>query len=478
MTRLRLFMAMTVFLSLLTSPSVWADNLEGCRVQSSQNQVVSLGFPVRKERLSYISKPRILVIPFKLKDNPSYIFSESIKADYLTAAKNILEFSNGKASIEFVFAPTVSSDLTNADMEQLKINQQQQWQKDESKSTWGFVRKFIADNDPTLNYSGIDAVIIEGSSTSRFSDIAEAFMFWQNPQNPWFRSIQTSEGTINNAVLLDNDSSQETITHEIMHLFGLTDLYGSDTGPARLSLMASNDLNLLSYEKWVLGWLPDSDVTCVSNLSNSSIINFSFDYSKMDQLAVLRAPNEDAYVVETTKWGGNKVLILYSLNNEGRPPITMYHEKSYARFVPTEISNFRAIGAELVSPKHTLLVTNIDSNRLSLSFAPNSFINTTEYKDLVTKASQVRAILEEEFQTKAAAELKAKQDAEERLAAELKAKQDAEAKAAAELKTKQEAAAKVAAAKKKTTITCIKGKTTKKVTAISPKCPTGYKRKP
>jgi hypothetical protein len=30
---------------------------------------------------------------------------------------------------------------------------------------------------------------------------------------------------------------------------------------------------------------------------------------------------------------------------------------------------------------------------------------------------------------------------------------------------------------KKTTITCIKGKLTKKVTAVSPKCPAGYKKK-
>jgi hypothetical protein len=30
---------------------------------------------------------------------------------------------------------------------------------------------------------------------------------------------------------------------------------------------------------------------------------------------------------------------------------------------------------------------------------------------------------------------------------------------------------------KKITITCIKGKTSKKVTAIKPKCPTGYKKK-
>ena len=32
-------------------------------------------------------------------------------------------------------------------------------------------------------------------------------------------------------------------------------------------------------------------------------------------------------------------------------------------------------------------------------------------------------------------------------------------------------------ASKKTTITCVKGKLTKKVTAVNPKCPTGYKKK-
>jgi membrane protein involved in colicin uptake len=80
-------------------------------------------------------------------------------------------------------------------------------------------------------------------------------------------------------------------------------------------------------------------------------------------------------------------------------------------------------------------------------------------------------------QDKAAAELKAKLDAEAKAAAELKAKLDAEAKAAAELKAKQEAEAKAAAANKKTTITCIKGKLTKKVTAVKPKCPSGYKLK-
>lgn len=57
---------------------------------------------------------------------------------------------------------------------------------------------------------------------------------------------------------------------------------------------------------------------------------------------------------------------------------------------------------------------------------------------------------------------------EAKAAAEQIAKQDAEVKAAAE---------KAAAVKKPTTITCIKGKLTKKVTAVNPKCPSGYKKK-
>jgi hypothetical protein len=42
---------------------------------------------------------------------------------------------------------------------------------------------------------------------------------------------------------------------------------------------------------------------------------------------------------------------------------------------------------------------------------------------------------------------------------------------------KQPAQATKTVPAKKTTITCVKGKVTKKVTAVKPKCPTGYKKK-
>ena len=100
-----------------------------------------------------------------------------------------------------------------------------------------------------------------------------------------------------------------------------------------------------------------------------------------------------------------------------------------------------------------------------------------EAEDFVANEKKLE-VAKQEADAKAAAELKAKQEADERARteAELKAKQEAEAKAAAELKAKQEADAK-AAALKKTTITCVKGKLTKKVSAVKPKCPSGYKVK-
>jgi hypothetical protein len=108
-------------------------------------------------------------------------------------------------------------------------------------------------------------------------------------------------------------------------------------------------------------------------------------------------------------------------------------------------------------PQQPWLITELPSNiqyRWRL-FAPGW---TTDFFSPVGVAPLTAADLE--------AKKKADQEAE-RLAAEQKAKAEAEAK----LKAEQ------LAAKKKITITCTKGKLTKKVTATSPKCPAGYKKK-
>ena len=159
------------------------------------------------------------------------------------------------------------------------------------------------------------------------------------------------------------------------------------------------------------------------------------------------------------------------------------------------------------SPERVECLRKVDAFMTKGTSALERFEADSAYRDSIERlrliASQAAAELKakQEADAKAAAELKAKQEADAKAAAELKAKQEADAKAAAELKAKQEADAKAAAELKakqeaeakareaaadaaaksaalvKTTITCIKGKTLKKVTAVKPVCPKGYRKK-
>ena len=126
-----------------------------------------------------------------------------------------------------------------------------------------------------------------------------------------------------------------------------------------------------------------------------------------------------------------------------------------------------------------LVMNNCPPPETWYGFPSMSWIDpNSKLRDLIKEAEK---IVEEDKKREAAAveeirlaaELKAKQEAEAKAAAELIAKQEAEAKAASELKAIQDAQAK-AAALKKATITCVKGKLIKKITAIKPKCPSGY----
>jgi hypothetical protein len=116
---------------------------------------------------------------------------------------------------------------------------------------------------------------------------------------------------------------------------------------------------------------------------------------------------------------------------------------------------------------------------LALIKEAEDFVANEKKLEAIQEAARVAAELKvkQEAEAKAAAELKAKQEADAKAAAELKAKEEADAKAAADQLAAEKLAASKAASLKKTTIICVKGKLTKKVTAVKPKCPTGYKKK-
>lgn len=444
--KLRFISALTVslfLLSLLPVASIAAP-LDSCRISASPNQTVSLGFPMAPERLKYKSTPKLLVLPFRLSDTPNFAFGDLLKADYLAAADLIHQMSNGKSKPELVFAPVFDISDTVADMNQLRINQQQQWQRDESKSTWGFIRRVIAASDSKIDFTGIDGVLLHGSSTSNQSDIAEAMMFSKSPRDPWFRTINTAEGELLNAVLMDKRKSINTIAHEIMHLYGLTDLYGSPDSPHRLSMMSSAQNTLLSYEKWVLGWIPDSSVQCVNAATE-------IDFTKVSTR--LTIPNTTAervlvidegqrgkgLIIETLSNAATRYLAFYSLDNEARPPIRNFSTPLNQPSEGVAINNLGGVGAQLISPNFNLLISDMTADTIMLDLIPKAQLPNAAALISAAEANRTRI-----------------------------------AQAAA---TKPNVPTEVIAKPKKKTIVCVKGSTVRKVKAVKPKCPTGFKKR-
>lgn len=488
--KLRSLLLVSLSLSLLSLDSpASAQSIENCRMATARNSIVSLGFPVKMERLAKKANPKILVIPFQLKDEPKYNLTEQDRGNFDQAAANILEFSQGRNRVEFVFNPTVELSYSAVEFDDFKINVSRTFQNNFKGSTYGLVESIIKGADQSINYEGFDAVVIFGSSRARNQEIAEAMMYtkdklafgygvktggnnsnWWNPtvvNDNWFDPIVTNEGLISNVTLIYNAMNSRTLSHELMHLYGLTDLYGSDSSPAN-TLMSDNAVTLLALEKWTLGWLSDENVQCIAeNVSIKADVvdnSLSVDYSGKDQLIVIPSGPSNALVIDVIKRGDRNFLSYYSLDTEARPSITAF--RSNNRALSIEVSNNLGIGSYIESAKYTLLIKDNIGGKLSLTLIPKDLAKGDVAKQLFTEAENTRI-----------ANMKLEQAAKEsKEAAELKAKQEADLKVAADIRAKQEAAEKVTPTKK-ITITCAKGKIFKKVTAVKPKCPSGYTQK-
>ena len=458
---MRIKSAIIVLSSLIISllPAIAnAQPVSACRISTSENQIVSLGFPFKPERLSYIDNPKILVMPYRLKGEPDFNFDVKEKDIFLRSSENIFKLSSEKSKVSFVFSSVVDLSITAKEMDDISRNVKDTWQRDYANSTWGFVKKMITDQDKLIDYTNISGVVLVGSSKIASAWIAEAMMMTKNPFNPWFAQIATDEGPISNAVLIYNqlgDINSTTLTHEIMHLYGLTDLYGSATSPNH-SLMSNGILSLLGIEEWVLGWLPDENVQCInldSELSKTSLDNkLSIKKSNRNQLIVIPTGLKTALIVEQVYQAGKNHLLFYSLDNDARPAIRTFRD-NYTFELFIDVSTTSGASKILTGETFNLLVENNDGKDISFRLIPPSLMNTDEAKKLISTAEVNRQNAElkvkEEAAAKAAAELKIKLEAEAKVAAELKTKQEAEAKAAAdkaaELKAKQDAEAKAAA---------------------------------
>ena len=459
----RLFVVFTLLFTLLIpkTGNAVGPRFSECLLPRSAWNIVSLGAPLASERLGNKSSIRYGVVPFKLSDSASSDLSETEKLNYRQAASTIEKLSNGAVKVELVFYPTMDSKMTFQQATKMFQDRNVGWEKwDLSKSTFGIVKDIVRNVDPLLDLSNLDGVILENKSRS-FGYVAEAFQFFRTPPNlevlqrgiasgkdfTFHQSIQTQEGFIDNGILFDSHQGAFTIAHEMLHNFGLTDLYGGTTSnPTQFSIMASGALNLMNYEKAVLGWLPLDPIKCVdfSELEARSLSENRFELKDLSKnsLIIIKISDEEANILEVRQEFVNPTLILYKLRQSSRPPIEMMRTGSGIG-ESISLSNPNSIGGALRSDRLQVMVSNTEEKSATLHVIPESKISSLEFESLKSGIEQVRL----------------------QALASLNEKREADSQAGTE------------AAKRKTTITCIRGKTVKKVSAVNPKCPKGYARK-
>lgn len=424
-----------------------------CKVKDSKLGSIRLGFPRNSERVPQfgITQNLILVIDF-----PDARISESVAS----AVNNVLSpttvesffnvSSNRKFSPKFSTFPAVitlnSLDSSFApDSTGRYFNNGIQQDHRMLKEAVSLAKL----QGQLNNYSSITVFAPTSKSLGYYGSA-----FLELPIDVGGKTLINSQligqvGTVNSPV-----PSWKVFAHEYGHLLGMYDYYIQGTGttgksPGPFDFMGNTSGNANSFfgfQRWVQGWIDDSEVICDYTTNSSTIHSLTpLNQNSGKKLYVHPIDGTLALVIEFRTESEFDVL-------KGNDGLLVY-------LIDMKVASLK--GPISIKPSEQGIVLSPRDDVEKYSRAPLSSGQTVKVKDLVIVAEDVS---QERATFKVLTNV------------EFQAKQDVEAKAAAELKAKQEAPAKAAAAKK-TTITCVKGKLTKKVTAVKPKCPAGYKKK-
>lgn len=281
----------------------------------------------------------------------------------------------------------------------------------------------------------------------------------------------------------------KVLAHEIGHNLGLADLYaigsgsnfdGKTIGPFDLMGSISAKANeLLFWNRWLLGWLPDKQVYCAG--SDFELIELDISPVASDDFGnkgvVVPLNRHSAILIESRKAKGydstlnsdEQGIVVYKLDTtipSGKGPIIVIPKVNSVTTKPYSyefLDKFRFLKAPLQYGD------SVDIDGFYISNISKGDI------DRVLIASPKGLPKFQEKLEKIRQELKANSEAKENSLAEGNAKNNtlADEKSMSQEKSRET----VSKLTTKKTIFCVKGKSIKKISAITPKCPAGYKKK-
>lgn len=289
-----------------------ASPVEKCKITSTGSGWNTVGFPINLrfggretyQTLPKAGKIRAVVIGI---DFPNYK-GTTPPAEYVKGAteKNNAFFeamSYGAVSFEYTVLPRYIRMSKNAE--------------DYGISTWGssgdygaYYREALAGAAREFDIGGYDVAYVMASPQTPASAITAG---------PGFPSPETTEdgviplGTATGGMPV-SETAFRWMAHETGHLFGWVDLYDvsgrDDPGVGRHSRFGWWDIMSMNWEtfnleingwfRFQLGWIPDSDITCIelAKLSEVGVNVENLALSKGKRLVVIRTGEQKALVIE------------------------------------------------------------------------------------------------------------------------------------------------------------------------------------
>jgi M6 family metalloprotease-like protein len=516
---LKIFLVTSLLVSLL-QPTAQAVPLEieQCKLSEPRtlNDGTSISFPAIEHRVPRVGSHSQLIVAVDFPDAKFQFGDVKSYLETLANPKNISEFyetmSYGKVEIKFDIYPEV---ITLSKPFSYYLQNSKRPYSGENPLQSGLImeetKEFLQSKSVLQKYSALNIVETSMKATSeKFGGMAFAGPSLSSYPNasslyPAYNNVQL---VIGSTYIYGPKDISMLFAHEIGHLFGFTDIYNltDKSEPVEylrhpFDTMGLQGFGLGAWNRWLMGWVGDSQVVCLDESTNVYETSISALNLKEGLKAVVirLSPNEvlivearrkdkyDTFEFDFKNYNGLAIHHLDTSIRSGKGAMKIYYDEELA--VPVgqgdlKILSMASLAAKIIEADEYLyykpsnvLIENLYSdgtnNQVRISFRESALTNL---KNAKAKSEAVKL-------EKATAELKAKQEseakvaAEAKAAAELKAKQEAEAKVAAEAKAALEAKAASEAVTKKTTIICIKGKAIKKVTAVKPKCPKGYKKK-
>lgn len=342
----------TIF-SQLPNISQAADPLEPCRIKSTNTaNHMRIGWPIDENTLKSVGESNILVLVVDFADAPREdldIASFQNQMQLKTVASFYSSISNNNFSPNFVIYPKYvrMPKSSNSYGEKLEVDKLVDGEWESHRMTHDAIDA-VPNSIQISDYDAAIVVVSGGVSLSGRIALATS-------QD---EGIDLHEsGEIHNTILVGIESFSieglepwRIIAHEINHLLGIPDLYlyefdgwwkGKSTGPFGVQgyLRGSSSSDSIGWNRWLRGWVPESRVLCITEVSELLQVKMSPSGSKDKnyELIVIRINSTQAIVVEALRPKGfeastlDKSLLIYKVDasiESGFGPIRIIPKKT------------------------------------------------------------------------------------------------------------------------------------------------------